>query len=203
MLLKQLLLKQLLLCDRFDINKPLPDWSDGRPVLVAAASQGMCDLVELALDNGAQIDAVGEYGSVVGQAALAGRLQVLDLLYRRGADISAGSAHECMIAAAARGHVNILKRLLKLGVDVNHTEGDVPATALFIAAMSGQLAAARFLLDAGAVLPRGTVQLLSALCIALDDEPAASMVALLLPHFPDDESADPIADAAAVFKIVL
>jgi ankyrin repeat protein len=58
-----LLLQRLVQCTGFDISQPLPGLRKGLPLLAAAATKGMCELAEIALDSGALVNATGEYGS--------------------------------------------------------------------------------------------------------------------------------------------
>jgi ankyrin repeat protein/predicted RNA-binding Zn-ribbon protein involved in translation (DUF1610 family) len=175
-----LLLQHLLLCAGFDIDQALAGFPRGEPLLAAAASKGMCDLIELALDNGALVNATGEYGSAASQAASRGHLQALNLLYQRGADLALG----CGLAnAAGLGHVHIVRRLLKLGVHVNSMNAQQTLSALMLAAIAGQRAAAEVLLAAGAAMPLHQQNLLlGSVCEKLDDAPAAQMLKLLLPR---------------------
>ena len=90
-------------------------------------------------------------------AAKSDRVDVLGPLVELGADVD-GDPYRgtALIWAGARGHVATIRRLVELGADVNrkatfggpdHGEG---VTALHLAAQSGQMAAAKALIDAGA-----------------------------------------------------
>jgi hypothetical protein len=61
-----------------------------------------------------------------------------------------------LVDAAEKGDAKIVRELLAAGADVNHTkEGDDGMTALFKAALAGQLQAVQALIDAGADVDKG------------------------------------------------
>jgi ankyrin repeat protein len=175
-----LLLRSLVQCAGFDISHPLAGWYNEQPLLAAAASQGMCEVLQLALDNGALVNATGKYGSAAAQASYRGHMQALDLLHQRGADLMIG---KCLLKAAAQGHVHIIKTLLELGVDVNSLSAGQTHPSLFYATALAHLAAVEALLAAGAVIPLDQQNsLLRSLCQKLDDAVAAQVLKLVLPQ---------------------
>jgi uncharacterized protein len=192
-----LLLQRLVQCAGFDISQPLAGLRKGLPLLAAAASKGMGDLIELALDSGAPVNATGEYGSAASQAASKGHLQILSLLHRRGADLTLGA---CLANAAAVEHVHTFKKLLKLGVNVNSLSAGHTLPAVFVATARAQLAAVEALLAAGADVPLlQQNSLLASVCRRLDDTVAAQMLKLLLPRCGKYEAVPRISEDSTAF----
>lgn len=107
-----------------------------------AASVGMVNAVKVLLERGADINATSEMGmdgSPLVIAAGAGFLGVVRILVDAGADINArGGWYGSEVAAAVRGHRDIVAYLVKKGASVDGIEGGYEGGALD--AMIGPLA---------------------------------------------------------------
>ena len=109
-------------------------------------------IVELLLDRGADINAVGgNYGTALGAAAFSGNGAIVGLLLERGADINAvgGDYGTALGAAAYHRQEEVVRLLLDRGADINAVGSDY-GTALGAAAFCGNEAGVRLLLDRGA-----------------------------------------------------
>ena len=117
--------------------------------LGCAASAGDVAMVIFLLQRGADIDAEGEYGSSLDQAAAKGHLDVATALLDGGA----AGISSALVYAAAAGRMAMVTLLLGRGADVNFVPGeeaDGPETALQLAAKNDHLEVVLVLLDAGA-----------------------------------------------------
>ncbi len=126
----------------------------GNTALIAAAKAGQREMVNLLLDEGAEIDGRDKKfgGTALVWAAIRGRTETVKLLLERGATSNAKEKMNGMSAlhtAAVRGHTDTVKVLLDKGVDVN-TRDKAGRTALMWAANRGQTDTVRLLLDRGA-----------------------------------------------------
>ena len=121
-------------------------------LLTHAALQNRADLVELLLDNGADVHCAGVLGPLDNDDR-----PVADLIIARGFDINADSDYGAMLVRACRGDVSNsessrVQTLLEYGADVNqHRYG---LTALHYAARTGRLPLIQLLLDHGADVHR-------------------------------------------------
>ncbi|KAL8850879.1 MAG: hypothetical protein Q9221_004192 [Calogaya cf. arnoldii] len=122
-----------LLTSRFpaDINllnvnavQQFEDWHDKRKpevilyasALQCAAANGMLEIAEYLLDQGAHVDLVaGYYGSPLQAAALNGHADVVELLLKQDAEPNSQGGYfgNALQAAAAAGHVDIINLLLE------------------------------------------------------------------------------------------
>ncbi|MGI9515864.1 MAG: ankyrin repeat domain-containing protein [Pirellulaceae bacterium] len=123
-----------------------------RWLLTHAALQNRVDLVELLLDNGADVHRSG----VLGPLDCDDR-PVADLLIARGFDINADSEFGAMLVRACRGDVSHhettrVKTLLDYGADVNKDHYGL--SALHYATRAGRLPLIQLLLDRGADVHR-------------------------------------------------
>jgi ankyrin repeat protein len=127
----------------------------GSPALAAplddAAQSGDAELVARLLDDGADINAAGTFGTALHWAALNGHGEVAALLAARGADLDASSEALGMPlhAAAQRGHDGVARVLLDRGAAVDPRNRD-QFTPLHLAAHYGHAGVARALIDHGA-----------------------------------------------------
>lgn len=155
-----------------DVNAA-PSPGGGRTALQAAALGGHAALVELLLARGADADApAARVGGLTAlqAAALAGEAAVVEILLRHGgggADVDApgavGQSHPggtALHAAAAGGHLGIVRRLLAAGADPNSRAGPRRQTPMQSAHVIGRTDIVDVLVEAGAVGPRGGGKLL-------------------------------------------
>lgn len=108
-----------------DLNQATPD---GRMPLHIAAETGGWVVVELLLDNGAQIDITDQQGhSPLYEALMAGRTQIAQLLIKRGATLDADQLLQAAVANQIADR-DVIELLVKKGADVNHLndDGDSP-----------------------------------------------------------------------------
>lgn len=144
----------------FGIIKPLDanlttgdDWT----LLMAAASNGHGDVVELLLEKGADVNAVtGDHFTALMGAAKYGYPDIAAILLDHGADITAAKVGDdegenALMFAAWQGHADVAELLINRGADVNaETPGGY--TAMMSAAKFGKPDVARLLLEHGADL---------------------------------------------------
>lgn len=90
--------------------------------------------------------------SALASAAANNRVEIVQLLLRRGADANIATDEKStpLQAAAYNGHAEVVKLLIEAGVDVNVAETRYGFTALMRAARNGHLDVMKMLLDAGA-----------------------------------------------------
>jgi ankyrin repeat protein len=139
--------------------------------LMAAAIDGDLDLVQQAIEAGANLD---RYDWNLGYAPLGmaidrGYPELVQCLLAAGANPHSGSISTTALGLAAeRGEIEILQMLLPRGIDVNEPVGRDGWTALLSAIKNGHRAVVQLLVTAGAnvnVWSRGeTPILLSAKC---------------------------------------
>jgi len=88
--------------------------------LQAAAFGGYADIVQLFLDEGAQVNTdCGHFGAPLQAAAFGGSLETVELLLKHGAVINTeqGEFGNALIAASHKGHLEIAKKLIECGAD--------------------------------------------------------------------------------------
>ncbi|KAF8193134.1 ankyrin repeat-containing domain protein [Mycena galopus ATCC 62051] len=124
---------------------------DGNPLSLAAA-RGPFEIVQLLLEKGADINAIGGiYGSALGVASWRAKLEIVQLLLEKGADINlAGGEYGSALGAASyRGKLEIVQLLLEKGADINLAGGEW-GSALGAASYGGKLEIVQLLLEKGA-----------------------------------------------------
>jgi ankyrin repeat protein len=142
-----------------DINE-LGHGKGARTPVQAAAEVGSIAVVQLLLDNGANINAPPgkEYGRTALQAACsieAPNIELVKLLLDNGADVNAPAGIKqgltALQGAAIQGHIKIALMLLDTGVEVNAEPAAIDGrTALDGAAEHGRLDMVQLLLNLGA-----------------------------------------------------
>ncbi|KAJ7166318.1 ankyrin repeat-containing domain protein [Mycena crocata] len=127
---------------------------DGNPLYVAAY-RGHIEIVRLLLDQGADINGKGYYGTALQAAAGEGHEAVAKLLTQRGAEITpdaetaSTSCPSPLQAASNGGYVRIVQMLLDAGADVNARGGDY-GNALQVASFEGNVPLVDMLIKQGA-----------------------------------------------------
>lgn len=131
-----------LLLDRgFDVNYS----SDSGTALSLAASNGFMKMIQLLLDNGANIDGFEDKGaSPIVRAAVSGHEEVIKLLLDRGARWDS----KALCEAVCGNRMEVVKLLLDRGFDANTQYKTL--SALCYAAASGNKEMAELLLNRGA-----------------------------------------------------
>ena len=115
--------------------------------------RGDVPAVEQLLSNpGVDVNSAETGDTALGTAAAYNRLELVQLLLRRGADPNvAGSENLTALESAAyHGYAEVVKLLLGAGAGVNAAEGRYGYTPLASAAFNGHIDVIRLLLDAGA-----------------------------------------------------
>jgi ankyrin repeat protein len=100
--------------------------SRGDTPLSMAAVQGHCEVVDMLLDNEADVNAQGgRYGNALNAASLRGHEAVVKMLLDKGADFNTQGGGYCkpLYAASVGGHKAVVKMLLDKGADVNAQGG--------------------------------------------------------------------------------
>ena len=123
----------------------------GHP-LAAASSKGHENIVQLLIENGANIHAQGGfYGNALQVASSKGHENIVQLLIKKGADIHAqgGFYGNALQAASYGGHENIVQLLIERGADVN-AQGGFYGNALHAAAIGGHGNTVQLLIEKGA-----------------------------------------------------
>ncbi|KAF8132702.1 ankyrin repeat-containing domain protein [Mycena galopus ATCC 62051] len=122
-------------------------------VLPFASFLGEEEIVRMLLQQKVDLNSQGAfYGKIFGTglqaAALTGKLDVVQLLLHRGADVNAGGGHygTALQAAALVGNLDIVQLLLYEGADVNAGDGQY-GTALQAALYKGHVETAELLLE--------------------------------------------------------
>jgi len=127
---------QLLLDNNASINKPIPN---GATPLTIAASKGHVDIVQLLLEKGAEINGNGI--PPLFMAAQNGCTEVVALLLAvKGVEVNKPTTNKAvspLSIAAEGGHVDVVKRLIEAGADVNQADQE-GLTPLSIAAAKGR-----------------------------------------------------------------
>ncbi|ERS97064.1 hypothetical protein HMPREF1624_06393 [Sporothrix schenckii ATCC 58251] len=120
--------------------------------LQAASYKGYEKIVQLLLDNGADVNAQGgHYGNALQAVSLRGHEKIVKLLFDKGADIHVQGGHfgNALQAASVFGHKKIIELLLDKGADI-HAQGGQFGNALQAASSRGYEKIVELLLDKGA-----------------------------------------------------
>ena len=117
-----------------------------------AAKAGDLQRIEQLLNEGADINAAGPFGTALHWAALNGHSNVVKVLAERGADLNAVSKSlgTPLHAAARRDHANVARALVEAGADIESRSPTEDFTPLHQASFEGHVATALVLIEAGA-----------------------------------------------------
>jgi ankyrin repeat protein len=137
----------------------LPAQNDGMTALVAAIRAGCClttkILLDLDADTGYRHEVDGSSQLPIQAAAKSGRIDLVNMLYERGADINAAAEESegrtALQAAAEEGHLEVVDWLLARGAEVNAPPANSwGITALQAASEKGFTDIVHLLLEKGA-----------------------------------------------------
>ncbi|KAJ5882267.1 uncharacterized protein N7529_000939 [Penicillium soppii] len=120
--------------------------------LQAASGSGHKEVVQLLLDQGAEVNAQGGfYGNALQAASGEGHKEVVQLLLDQGAEVNAqgGAYGNALQAASFSGHKEVVQLLLHQGAEVN-AQGGAYGNALQAASCSGHKELIQLLLNQGA-----------------------------------------------------
>lgn len=130
------------------INAWYPEFYSLNSALEYAAEYGQCEIIELLIGLGANVNAMSNYYSPLVLAVKGGHTEAVRLLIAHGASAQYDSALEC---AAQYAHDEIITILLDNGASVNANSG----APLALAAQHGNSATVILLLDRGANVHAG------------------------------------------------
>ncbi|KAK6365891.1 general transcription repressor [Exophiala oligosperma] len=119
--------------------------------LCKASERGHAEIVELLLDNGADIEASDrELTPLMEASTLKNNIEVVRLLLNRGADVNGGRGYDTPLTfAAGNGYIEVVRELLAAGADPNKMMNDGYSAAR-AAAAEGRLDFLKLLMEHGA-----------------------------------------------------
>lgn len=129
------------------------DDSCGCTALAGAAANGQADMVKFLLDKGAKIDAgEGGSGTALFRAVEGDRTELVNLLLDKGANVDAADhmGTTPLMEAVEKNQPALVELLLQRGARTDTRDKNGRRTALFRAAMAGNLEILNLLLDKGA-----------------------------------------------------
>ena len=156
--------------------------------LVSASAGGHKDVVQILLENGADVNMAGGYdGSALATASAFDHKDVVQILLENGADVNmaGGGYGSALASASANGDKDVVQILLENGADVNMAGGG-NKSPLRLASANGHLAIAQILLEHGADVSLKDEDGHSALRCARDESHEA-IIKLLMEHGADHD----------------
>lgn len=123
----------------------------GVPPLQSAAERGDIATLKKLLNDGANINEVAQYGTVIAYASRNCHIEAVKLLLERGADVNASNSMKitAMHTAAAGGCNDVIRLLIDKGSDID-TISAAGYTPLSLAAYWGKYETIKLLLEKGA-----------------------------------------------------
>lgn len=139
------------------------------------------EIVETLLNNGAEIDELSIAGSALCIAAFAGKIELVRLLLRRGAQkgLSGPDGYSDLQGAASQGKSETCKVLVEHGADINQQHPSTKESALSLAAMGGYHSTLFTLLSLGAEINNKAWTGFTPLAYACQNGHLANVVSLL------------------------
>nr|QCT84044.1 potassium channel SKOR [Thinopyrum elongatum] len=126
-----------------------PDY-DGRTALHVAALRGYEDIIRFLIQRGANVNSIDKFGnSPLLQAVKSGHDRIISVLVARGAALNLEDAGGYLCRVVAEGKIDLLRRLLRFGIDPNCRNYD-RRTPLHVAAGEGLPLVAGMLVELGA-----------------------------------------------------
>ncbi|KAJ7551923.1 hypothetical protein O6H91_06G034800 [Diphasiastrum complanatum] len=123
---------------------------DGKTALHLAASKGHQDIILYLIREGCNVNRTDNYGnSPLLEAVTGGHDGTISILVEKGASLQLKDSAMALCNAVINGDIELLRRLLRLGVNPNSTDHNL-RTPLHIAAADGSFIIVKLLLDAGA-----------------------------------------------------
>jgi ankyrin repeat protein len=124
----------------------------GNTPMVDAVTDGRMDLIELLRRFGASLKCESDCGSLIADAVLGRQLQLIPFLVREGVEINLISrdGFTPLMLAAGNGVADAIPVLLANGAKVDLRDSNHGLTAYLHAALVGDKAAGRMLIEAGA-----------------------------------------------------
>jgi ankyrin repeat protein len=176
------------LCQMEELNANQRN-KEGYPLLSLAVMGGNMKVVQLLLENGADVNAQADenYESALSLAVYRGNEAIVQLLLKNGADVNAqvGTSNTSILTKAImEDNEVIIRLLLKNGADINAQIGGDFGSAFAIAANKGNQGIVQLLLENGADINAQAGSFGSALVIAAKNGHEA-IVRLLLENGAD------------------
>ena len=141
-------------CRRQLVDGAEPNQTEGRLArtpLHIAAKKGHCEIAELLIERGADVNASVAFGAPISSAADAGHEDMVRLLLdHAAAPVTDSTGRSAVHWAAMRGHAGVIRILLESGFSPDTPETGTRHTPLHKAAAFGELGAVNALIEGGA-----------------------------------------------------
>jgi serine/threonine protein kinase len=141
---------------------------DNAPNLFLAAENGLKDIVQLLIDQGANIEHANDDGeTALFRAAYNGHIDVVQLLIDQGANIehADNGGYTALLRAVMKGHKDVVQLLIDARANIEHV-GNYGRTALLWAAWKGYKDVVKLLIDQGANIEHADIYDMTALLCA-------------------------------------
>lgn len=139
----------------------LPSEPEGRTMLFRASQNGHRDVIDLLIENGANVNIGTSDGRTpLHIASQQGHVDIVDMLLIRGVDVDLCTTDELgaspLFLACVHDHSRVVELLLNYGADVNLATRLDGVTPLFAASMLGLVRVMNILIGKGADLEQST-----------------------------------------------